>query len=44
MDPIHCHEPKLQIVDSKDGHVMDLEKSGLVPHYTAKSVLSEIKF
>nr|CAH0099418.1 unnamed protein product [Daphnia galeata] len=42
VDPIHCHEPKLQIVDSKDGHVMDLEKSGLVPHYTAKSTFGRV--
>ncbi|XP_046455917.1 enkurin-like isoform X2 [Daphnia pulex] len=42
VDPIHCHEPKLQIVDSKDGHVMDLEKSGLVPHYTTKSTFGRV--
>ncbi|XP_032781807.2 uncharacterized protein LOC116919857 isoform X1 [Daphnia magna] len=38
----HCHEPKSQIVDSKDGHVMELEKSGLIPHYTTKSTFGRI--
>lgn len=38
----NCREPRFQIVDSKDGHVMDLVKSGLVPVYLDKHVSSEI--
>lgn len=37
-DVANYHEPKLQVVDSKDGHTMDLEKSGLVPHFITKPV------
>lgn len=31
-------EPRCQVVDSRDGHVMDVVKSGLVPVFKEKQV------
>lgn len=38
MNAANYQEPKMLMVDSKDGHVVDLEKSGLVPKYAIKQV------
>lgn len=38
-DVANYHDIKPQMVDSKDGHVMNLEKSGLVPQFVKKPVL-----